>query len=618
MVRKISKVGLQSNAPQRLRMIEKLSLEDLRRKVLRYREAYYNGEAIISDEEFDALESRLKEIAPKDPLLTRIGHKPVSGKKVLLPYPMGSLSKIRAATGATRWLDKHSLLYVSDKLDGVSVLIQNDGKPHYRMFTRGDGKTGQDISYLVPSIAGIGKLRRGQAVRGELLIPKSNFALNWAETFVNARNLVSGAVNSKRADPKLAKDILFIAHEVVSPATPPDQAYRFLKSNGFHVVDYTVMQSPTIEELEDYLARRKQESKFEIDGLVLAEPSGDIIAYKSEVEAKEALVKKIEWSLSRHQIYKPVVLLTKPIMLSGANVTRVTGHNARYVIDNGIGPGAKIKVTRSGDVIPKVVGVVKKTKPNMPKEYTWDANRVDILGEPTTGEEGYALTAKRLSEALRVLGVPNTRERQLYKLAEHGIDTLYKLFRSDDTDFQEAGLGPTQADSLFTGLKQARLTVSHLEMMKASGIFPRGYGLARFEAILNEIPYDKLKVLNKTTLLRNIAEIPGFTQTTAKNFIKYLPDYVAFVNKLRWKPKKVNLKTDDPIYGLVIVFTGFRNRIWEGVIKARGGKVAAGVTKATTLVVYTDKTSAKVVKAKNMAIRVMSKEAFIRAFNMPT
>lgn len=615
-----SKIASPLRTPQRVRLEEKLSLDELRRRILRYRDAYYNGQSVISDEEFDELENKLRAINPKDPLLTRIGHKPVTGKKVLLPYPMPSLRKIRASSGATKWLDKQrGRVSVSDKLDGVSVLIVNSGKTHYRMYTRGDGRTGQDISYLVPTVAGIGVLRQGQAVRGELLIPKANFSARWAEDFVNARNLVSGAVNSSKADPKLVKDIVFVAHEMVSPQRSLIDSAKYLKSNGFNVVEFTVFDRPTIEELEEYLEQRRNESKFEIDGLVLADDSGDVLAFKTEVESKEATVKEIEWSLSRHSVYKPVVILKRAVMLSGANVSRVTGHNARYIVENGIGPGAKILITRSGDVIPKVVGVTKKAKPNMPEKFTWDANRVDIIGKPQTAKENYELTAKQLSESMRVLGVPNIRERQLFKLAESGYDTLFKLFRADDTDFQEAGLGPTQADQLFTALKQARLTVSHVEMMKASGLFPRGYGLTRFEAILNEIPFDTMKKTNRATLVRHIAEIPGFTTKTAKEFTSYLPDYIAFVMKLRWRPKKVvEAKTNDPLYKQVIVFTGFRNRTWEGVIKSRGGKVAASVTKATTLVVYTDKESTKVQKAKAMTIRIMSRDAFIRSFNMPT
>lgn len=610
------KIGTKSGSPQRLRLLEKLSLEDLRRKVERYRDAYYNGQAIISDEEFDALEERLKKLSPKDPLLSKVGHTPVSGRKVTLPHPMGSLPKVRAATGAQRWLDKHPYIVVSDKLDGVSVLIKNNGKTHYNMYTRGNGTQGQDISYLVPTVAGIGMLRRGQAVRGEIVMPKSNFSANWAEKFANPRNLVSGVVNSNKADPAVVKDLVFIAHQLVVPATTLSRAAPYLKSNGFNVVNHVTLNRPTIQELESYLELRKKQSKFEIDGLVLQDPdSDDVVAYKKDI-SKEAEVKSIEWELSKYKYYKPVVILRRPVQLSGASVKRVSGHNARFLVENGIGPGARILITRSGEVIPKIVGVLRKAKPTFPKEYTWDANKVEILGEPKDDATHMKLTAKRLSEALRILGVPNIREKHLLKLVEGGIDSLYELFVSDDTDFMNAGLGPTQSDQLYTGLKEAKLRATHAQMMQASGIFPRGFGATRFEAILEDIPYTKLSKLTDRTAIRNIAELPGFTEQTAQNFVKYLPKYERFINKLRWKERKRDIRTDNPLRGHVVVFTGFRNRQWEATLKSRGAKVGGGVTKKTTLVVYS-KPSTKVDKAKKLGIRVMSKEAFARSFDLP-
>lgn len=612
--RRLAKTKITSKP--RLRLIEKLSLEDLRRKVQYYRDSYYNGESIISDEEFDAVEKRLKELSPNDPLLEAIGSKPVVGKKVILPIPMGSLTKLRAAE-AVKWLDNvDGSVVLTDKLDGVSILVFNKNG-HTRIYTRGNGRQGQDITHMLPQIAGIGNLRANESVRGELIMPKSNFSSSWASKFVNARNLVSGLVNSKSPDRSIMKDVLFVAHEMIAPQRTINKAATYLKSRGFNVVDYVVFQNPSLKKLQQYLQLRRQRSPYEIDGLVCTSvDTNETVAFKEESEIKEATVKTIEWTLSRHKIFKPVIILQSGVSLSGATVKRVTGHNARYIVENKIGPGAIIKVTRSGEVIPKVIGVVKGAKPNFPKNYDWDDNHVDITGDPENRSDENELVAKRLSEALRVLEVPNTREKQLAKLANYGITTLLELFQSSDKDFAEAGLGPIQADQLFTSLKIALTKIDHSTMMKASGFWPRGYGVRRFDLVLAQLPYKDLINFTDAKLTKLISVIPGMTVASAKEFIKHLPRYDAFVRALKWKPIKINRNNNDPLASEVIVFSGFRNRNVENIIKARGGKVAAGITKATTILVTTTPKSVKSLKAKALRIRIMPPDKFSQLYGI--
>lgn len=602
----------------KLRKAETMDIIRLRQQLRRYEDHYSNTDTpLVPDEVYDNLRRKLEKLSPDDPALKKIGSAVRTGKKVTLPFPMYSLDKIYPDRGADKWLAAAGTITASDKLDGVSAehaLINGEEK----LYTRGNGTIGQDISALIPKIA-LGTPRKGEAVRVELLIPKGSFSKNWANKFSNPRNTVSGIVNS--GDPKspVLKDVLAVAHGMLNPKRTLAASAAYMKARGYTVVPRKTFINPTIDELQAYYDKRRAASKFELDGLVLETPEGEQIAFKVNSEAKEATVKTVEWTLSKNKILIPVVILSRSISLSGVNVTRATAHNARFVKDMGIGPGAIVYITRAGDVIPKIVGVKAPVKPDLPKNAKWDANKTHLIGTPRTQEEKNSVYTKRLSESLRILGVPQIREGLVSKLVEAGYNTILKLFKADDTDFQGAGLGPTQADILYTGLRTAKRNATHTTMMWASGVFPHGMGSSRFEAINAHIPYDKMRFMSDRALYRQILAIPGFSDITANQFVAGFNKYVNFITKLRWRPKVVKRIQDDTLKNITVVFTGFRDKAIEAVIRSRGGKIGGAVNKNTTVLVVKDKlklTSVKAIRAATLGVKVMTVDKFAAAYGI--
>ena len=210
-------------------------------------------------------------ILPDSSALKKIGA-PIKGKKVKLPYWLGSMNKIKADDEKvlTCWLASNKGPYlVSDKLDGVSCLavIGKDTK----MYTRGDGETGQDISHLVKLIGNkIPSLEGTLAVRGELIMTKKNFE-KFSGEMANARNMVSGIVNSKpeSVNKTYAKNVDFIVYEIIGSSYTPSKQLEKLAQWGFDVVKHKVYQSIDMDKLSDILKKNKSESIYEIDGIIV-------------------------------------------------------------------------------------------------------------------------------------------------------------------------------------------------------------------------------------------------------------------------------------------------------------------------------------------------------------
>ena len=173
---------------------------------------YYKGSPIFTDEIFDIIKDYLQKKNPKHPVLEQIGAE-TYGEKVELPYFMGSLDKVRENEAALdKWKMKYTgLSIVSDKLDGNSaLLVVKDSK--YKLYSRGDGAIGQDISHLIPYLKNIPKGLTSIAVRGELIISKENWLKN--KKGANARNAVAGVMHSKKPDRELASVVDFVVQSI--------------------------------------------------------------------------------------------------------------------------------------------------------------------------------------------------------------------------------------------------------------------------------------------------------------------------------------------------------------------------------------------------------------------
>jgi len=602
---------------------------------------YYNtGDSIFGDELYDMIKDKLQEINPNNPLLKQVGA-PVQDDeyKVNLPYHMGSMDKIKPITGEVeKWKKTYKGPYViSDKLDGISgLLVIKNGK--MSLYKRGEEDIGTNISHLIHRMSVFKKIKLDNikdeyTVRGELIMDENKFK-KYSNEKKNARNMVAGLTNAKNTKQKTSElnDIDFVVYELIKPSglSPTDQFIK-MKTQGFDVVNYQIIDDISDSILSNLLKERKKKSIYKMDGIIVTpnkfydrETSGNpkyAVAFKDidEDQIAEATVTSIEWNVSKDGYIKPTVLIN-PVQLPGVTISRATGYNAKYIKDNNLGTGAIIKIIRSGDVIPKIMEIIKPAKiPEMPKiPYIWNETGVDIIVVPSTGKTSInkQQLVKNLTYFFKKLKIQNINDATIEKMVDIKLDTILKILKATESDFQEVeNFGEKMAKKVFTNIHKGIKNVELDTLMAASNIFGRGIGETKIALILKKYPNILDIKESDEKLIEMIKTIEGFEDKTATRFVEGLPKFKKFISEIPMVtyiiPTQTN-KSNGMFQGKTIIFTGFRNKEWENKIIEEGGKIGNSVTKETSFVVAKDPTeiSSKLTSAREKNIKIISMDEF--------
>lgn len=636
---KVTKAFIKAFTSNPMKELNALSTQDIARLLDAASDAYYNtSTALVPDDLFDLIKDTLAERDPTNPSLKRVGA-PIRGDKVQLPYWMGSMDKIRDDPKAlSKWKSKYDGEYVvSDKLDGNSAMIVHD-HGSLRMYSRGDGEMGQDITHLLSSICGIPNIADipdSMAIRGELIISRANWQ-KIRDLGANARNVVAGTMNAKHPKPEITSKIEFVAYEMVKPKSlPPSGCLDALASIGFTVTyrEIIPVSQLTTETLSDILMRRRKDSAYECDGIVVEHNAihktikgknpAHAFAFKSILTHDEAevIVKEVEWNTSKDGFIKPTVLFD-PVTIEGAQIRRATGFNGAFIEKNVIGPGARIVIIRSGDVIPHIIRVLSPAASNrasMPETpFVWNDTHVDIMiAEDATSDQ---MELKKMEHFVSTLDIKNVAGGTLKKLYDAGYDTIPKLLALTVQDILKLdGFQQTSAQRIVDGFQKAKTTSTCPDMMVASNLFGRGLGKRKIAFFTDAFP---TILEGKTPTLDQLSTIKGLGRTTCETFLEALPAFFKFMNDIGvpCRPLPAISKHSSPsaanaaFANATVVFTGFRNADWEKHINAAGGKVTGSISKNTTLVVAADpnETSSKLQKAREFGIKIISRTEFER------
>ena len=619
------------NMEEYKKFLSEENIEDLHSLKLYLDDIYYNtGNSSISDIKYDMLKDTL--IKRDKTYIPQVGAKLRDGEnRVQLPYWLGSADKItfNQPDVLSRWKEKNpsDTYVVSEKLDGVSCLLSvKDEKMH--LYTRGDGIIGADISYL-SSYINIPKTK-DMNVRGELIIKKKDFQEKYKEVYKNARNMVSGLLSSKTAKKGL-EDIHFIAYEIVGDTMPrPEKQLKTLKNLGFETVNYEVINSISTDNLSEVLKNHKKTSEYELDGLVVQtnkpydrNTSGNpdyMFAFKmtAEEDIHETIVNKVEWNMTKWGQLKPVVIV-EPVNISGVTIQRVTAHNAKYVEDNKIGKNTVIKITRSNEVIPYIVEVVKGSEhAEMPDvEYKWDNTRVNI----SAVKYDNIVCVKLISGFFSQMGIKHVSEATVEKMFNNGLDNLLKIVSASKErllevpEFQEKS-----AERIYSNIRAGLKNVKISSVIGASGVLGFGIGSKRMDALFLDIP-DLLTIYKKKSekeVIELIIKVEGFSYIMASKIAKNLKHADDFIKKLSlYASFKKENRISDMLKGQKFVVSGFRDKKLEEDITQRGGKLVSSVSKTTTAVVVQSKSgkmTGKIEKASELEIPLYEKEEFIQQY----
>jgi NAD-dependent DNA ligase len=619
-------------------VISTISLKDLVKLITDANNQYYNYDnPLMTDQEYDLLKEELEKRNPKHKLLTQIAHETHSKDKVKLPFYMGSMDKIKPGTGLIdKWIKKFKGSYIlSDKLDGSSglLVLRNDGK--HMLFTRGNGKIGTNISSLLTHMKGIPDLKMNLVVRGELLISKEVYEKNKDE-YVNARAMINGLVGKKSITKKEIKNITFVAYEVVDPFDTIENQMKLLKKLKFETVEHKLVKKIDEEYLSSYFKKRKQESKYDIDGIIITDNGKHIrnktknpkyaFAFKELLEDQimDTEITDIEWRVSKDGLIKPRIHI-KPTIIGGIKITHVTGHNAKNVVDSGLGIGAKVKLTRAGEVIPYILEVTKKVKPTLPKiPYVWNETKVDFIVDENNLSEAvnYDILVKNITYFFKKMNIKYVDESIVKKMIDVGLDNINSIINASVDDLMEIeGFQEKMATKIHTNIQKSIKDVELSKVMTASNLFGHGIGSKKLSLIINKNPNILQLKLSKQAFIDKIIEIDGFDTKTATQFVDNIGKFKDFLNKnkkIQIKIVKKTTKKNGKFKDKKFVFTGFRDKELEAYIEKEGGTLSTSVSSNTNYVLTNDKdsTSSKVTKAKDLGIELFLKDEFVKKFKV--
>lgn len=616
---------------------------------------YVEDTPIIEDAYYDAIYDVYAERYPKSARLKATG-KSNKQEDVLLPVALPSLDKMKPGTKALNlFLDNkidHTHKIISEKLDGIAIeLIYEKGKP-VAAYKRGSGTLGKEITHHIPNMNIPKKIEvRGRfIVRLEAVISLRKFEKLYSEDYNNPRNFVAGVLN-RLTPSKDVKRLAFISFEVLEGKHANKSLERQLALLGnlqFEVAFFMWEANGTVT--EDYLSRvheaRMLVSPYLLDGLVVtrcleyerstAKPKhARAFKMNSLKDMVEVTLTNVVWEETRTGYFAPVATY-EPIKLDGITNDVATAHNAFFVMNGHtksdeaeatklgkrlkkkpLGPGAVVRIMRSGKVIPTIESVVKAAKkPKMP-EGNWEIRGVHAYNL----DETELVKVKELTHFFKCVGIDGMQQTTVQKLFDAGYKTIPAIRDITLAQFEAIeGFGRSKGMLHIKQMAEKAHKSTYVKLANASNLFI-GYSEGRLSKIVEEIPNPNKywKQNGKDELFRAIQDIDGFKEI-ATVFVNAVPKFRKFLkaNGLKVvKPKKAK-RVDDTLESLIITFTGVRDDKIKSHVEARGGKIQS-MRKDTNLLIVpnSDYSSSKVDKANDSdLVQVMTLEDFKHKYNL--
>jgi NAD-dependent DNA ligase len=602
---------------------------------------FSSSKPLLSDDIYDIIKNYLKKKDPKNVYLKRVGAV-IEFNKEKLPYYLGSLDKIKDDNKEImKWKKSYPAegqdgYIISEKLDGISCLLYyNNGT--IKMYSRGDGKEGQNITHILPyikdlDISRLEFINDTIGIRGELIISRSNWK-KISDQGANARNVVAGAIHSKTINQDICKYIQFVAYDLMYPRMKLGDALNYISSLNIPIVKHIKVSEDDISmtTLSTYLQDWRQSSAYEIDGIVVYHNALHKIvsgknpkyafAFKSILtqEQAEVIVTDVIWNVSKHGYIKPTVTFNE-VVLAGVKIKQATGFNANYIVKNVIGPGSRLIIIRSGDVIPHITQVLTQSangKPKLPDTaYIWNDSKIDIILENKTISKEHDI--QQFLHFMNTLDVDGVKQGVITKLYDAGYDTLHKIINITVEQIQEIeGFKEKSAVKIYNSLQGIQNVDCH-KLMVASNVFGRNLGNKKLKLIIDKFPNMRPDI--KLTIA-DLIQIDGIAALSAKQFIDNLPKFFEFCEQIgikctHSKSQSKSISAEEQkefnkvFQNTTVVFTGFRDKNLEKLITDANGRVVSAISGVTHILIVknADDVSAKVKKAMELGIKIMTKE----------
>ena len=598
-------------------------INELKEKIVKANEAYRIGEPIMSDKDYDQLVEELELLSPNDDVLTKVGHVVADEtRKSKLPIEMASMNKIKSMNDINDWcrlknITSHNFVIITPKYDGLSLCVNENTS---EAFTRGDGTYGQKSNEHYSRIGNHLSKTSFSFTYGEVMMSKKTFLEKYSSDFANPRNLVAGLLNSKEATDAL-KDCDYIKYGAIQSRNmfqSKKQILDELNSNQSVKVPYHICRISDITEELLINLFHEYSIDYEIDGLIIeindlntqmtlgreTSSNNPVFArafkHPSFEQSAETEIIGISWNISKQGYLKPTLHIS-PVKLDGVTVSNVTGNNARFVKDMGIGVGAKVIVKRSGMVIPIIADVIETVEFQMPDvdNIDWNENGVELVTLTETDDQ----KLKKNISFFEILESDNVSEGVITQLWDAGYKTISDILNLTTSDLEKIDrFGKRKAKIVHDSIQKSVTNVSLSKLQHATGIFK---GLGSKKLLLLE------DFVTKPTV-DQIMSIEGFAEISAKSYVDSYDEFFNFVKDLpiTISEKVEVVKTGNDLDGKQFVFTGVRRKDLEEVIVSRGGVIGGSVSKNTTYLVMKEKGSgsSKETKAISLGVTILTVE----------
>lgn len=624
-------------------------------KLRTYNAAYRIGRPIISDMEYDALVEELRTIDPENKWLQQIEPAPVStNRKRRLPIPMKSLNKVKSLDEINAWatsvgITKDDIIVITPKFDGLSLLRD---EATGMVYSRGGAANeGQDCSahYRAMRHYPATGPRGAYFTFGEFVFSKEMWKKCFAgrispdtnEPYKSPRNTAAGMIN--RDNPVLETVFVdFFRYGVDENSLHLFNSYTDLYTALCkHYNQPNLMWRLRLSDLSDPLLIHifNQFAKsYYIDGLVFYidnlnkwaelgrhEGTGNpryAIAYKNPAftETFETTVKGIDWKISKAGAMKPVIQI-EAVDTGDCTMENPTGYNAQWVLDNGIAPGAKIIVTRSGGVIPKILKTTSPAPvqlpmycPNCGSQLIMQGKELVCTNVTAIGCDGVRLA--KLIFFFKTVGVEGMGEEMFGKLFSNGFKDLKSLLNIKTEDILKIdGFGDGTAEIIIREMNRIKQGLPLTTYIHASDCF-KTIGKTKADKIISNMDNAELQSFVDGTFL---FELRHDESVTEKYFRQGYSPFIGLVKELQIPiilPTAQSGPSNNRYQGMNICFSGVRDSELETAIVDGGGSIASGVSKKTTHLLVKDPngTSSKITKARQLGIPILNIESFKAQF----
>ena len=628
-------------------------IKELEVLIQKHQKAYYNGEAEISDFEFDKLWDELKEIDPQNKILQKVGADSVTFSKIKHVMPMGSQEKAANPEQFLSWAQKHVYdeYFVEYKLDGASLELQYNHGILVNAVTRGDGEIGDDITANAKKMQGVisslyldGKLIDFTGgIRGEVIMTHQVHKEKFPDK-ANCRNAANGLM--KRKDGQGSEFLNLIVYDALETNgnvffEDEEQKINWLNKCGFNVVPLKICKNP--QEVILYRAsvmENRKQLDFDIDGLVVKERFINLddafrarpdrqIAFKFSLEEAVSVVRQIEWSISG-VTYTPVAIFDE-VELNGTKVQRASLANPDTLRELGVQIGSRVVVVKRGEIIPKIESLAPSLDGDIltPVEFPHKCEvcQTELIDEGSRLYCPNKKCSKRILHQLlkwqQIVDIRDLGETLITSLFNDkkvtSISDIYKLTVEDLVPYflNEESIS-SEKESL--GAKKVYNSIQNHRTVKLStfiaGFDIEGVGESLAEKLI-EAGFDSLQKLLDATV-DEIANVYGFAQIMAQTIVEGLKEQSSEMNYLV-DSQLVTIQTSvaGKFSGKSFCFTGelktMKRQDAENLVKQNGGSTKSSVTKDLSFLVTNDVSSgsSKNQKAAKFGVPVISEQEFL-------